>query len=433
MTTQPVHGERWQRRFFTIWIGQAFSILGSNLVQFALVWWLTAETGSATVLATASLFAMLPMIFLSPFAGALVDRWNRRTVMIVADTFIAVLTGFLALLFITESVQVWHVYLIMMLRSAAGSFHGPAMQASTSLMVPEQHLGRISGINQMLGGAVNIVAPPLGALMIALLPIHGVLLIDVVTALIAVVPLLFLSVPQPKARPVDAPRTSFVRDMVAGLRYVREWRGALSMISIATLLNLLLSPAFSMMPLMVKLEFNGAQGELALIESLFGVGVIIGGILLGVWGGFKRQIVTVMFGLIGIGVGTLLIAFAPPTLFIMAVIGMFIGGLSQVFANGPLMAIMQARVTPEMQGRVFTLTGSLSMAASPIGLLIAGPVADTFGVRLWFLVAGAACLIMAVYGFANKAVMQVGDKPEGDEQKGTDTESAAVPANTVVA
>ena len=189
--------ENWAPRFFTIWGGQAFSLFGSALVQFALIWWLTQETGSATVLATATLFGLLPQIVLGPFSGPLIDRWSRRLVMIFSDAGIAIATGVLAYLFWAGLVETWHVYAVLFIRSAGGAFHWPAMQASTTLMVPEKHLSRVAGMNQTLQGLVSIIAPPTGAVLIGWLPTQGVLMIDVVTAIIAILPLLFLPVPQP--------------------------------------------------------------------------------------------------------------------------------------------------------------------------------------------------------------------------------------------
>lgn len=152
--------KNWQLPFFTIWSGQAVSLLGSQLVQFALIWWLTKTTGSATVLATASLVGLLPQVLLGPVIGALVDRWNRRLTMIVADSVIALATVALAILFLTEGVQIWHVYLLMFIRAAAGGFHWSSMQASTSLMVLKEHLSRIQGLNQMIQGGLNIASAP---------------------------------------------------------------------------------------------------------------------------------------------------------------------------------------------------------------------------------------------------------------------------------
>jgi len=157
------HSRSWAPRFFTIWTGQALSLLGSSVAQFAVVWWLTDTTGSAVVLATASLVAMVPQVVLGPFIGALVDRLDRRKVMIVADSAVALLGLMLAVLFWVGRAQVWHLYVIMALRSLGGAFHWPAMQASTTQLVPSEQLPRISGLNQALQGTSQIMAPPLGA------------------------------------------------------------------------------------------------------------------------------------------------------------------------------------------------------------------------------------------------------------------------------
>ncbi|MCI0521317.1 MAG: MFS transporter, partial [Chloroflexi bacterium] len=182
----------WKPRFFTIWGGQALSLVGSALVQFALVWWLTVETGSATILASASLVALLPQIFLGPFVGALVDRWNRRRIMIVADSGIALATVALMILFALERAEVWMIFVLAFVRSLGGAFHHPAMTASTSLMVPKEQLTRVAGLNQTLQGVIGIFAPPLGALLISLFPTQAILAIDIGTALLAIVPLLFI-------------------------------------------------------------------------------------------------------------------------------------------------------------------------------------------------------------------------------------------------
>src|SRR5512138_1294633 len=169
--------QEWAGRFFTVWAGQALSLFGSALVQFALIWWLTQKSGSATVLALATLVGMLPQIVLGPFAGAMVDRANRRVIMIIADGTIAAFSLLLAWLFATGNVQIWHVYVVMAIRSLGGAFHYPAMAASTPLMVPEKHLTRVNGLNQALQGINSLVAPPVGAVLLGLMSTQGVLLV----------------------------------------------------------------------------------------------------------------------------------------------------------------------------------------------------------------------------------------------------------------
>jgi DHA3 family macrolide efflux protein-like MFS transporter len=410
--------QAWAAPFFTIWGGQAASLLGSALVQFGLVWWLTQTTGSATVLATATLVAMLPAVFIGPLAGVLVDRWNRRIVMIVADGLIALATLGLAYLFAVGAAQVWHIYLIMFFRALGGGFHWPAMEASTSLMVPEEHLSRVAGLNQTLNGILNIVAPPVGALLLSVLPMQGILAIDVGTAVLAITPLFFIPIPQPERRG-EAGAFSLVKDLREGLQYVWGWPGLMGLLIMATVLNFLLTPAFSLMPILVTEHFGGEAIHLGWLDSAFGVGVVAGGLILSAWGGFRRRMVTSLTGIIGIGIGTLLIGLTPATAFWFALIGSIFVGLMQPIANGPLMAIIQARVEPEMQGRVFTLLRSVATAMSPLGMAIAGPVADWLGVRTWYWVGGAACVLMGVGAFFTPAILYLEDNHRKRESRET--------------
>lgn len=403
--------QNWAVRFFTIWTGQAFSLFGSALVQFALVWWLTRETGSATVLATATLVALLPQIIIGPFAGALVDRWNRRVIMIVADTSIALATLVLFYLFATEQVQTWHIFAIMAIRSLGGAFHGPAMTASTSLMVPDKHLARVAGANQTLQGLLSIFAPPLGALFIEMFSTQNVLLIDVGTAILAILPLFFIPIPQPARHALQASgaiaKTSYLHDLREGFSYVVKWKGLLGILILAMLLNFMMVPASSLLPLVVTKVFNGGAAELGWVESVFGVGVIAGGILLSIWGGFKRRIVTSLIGIIGIGLGVILTGLIPVNMFYLLLAAQFLIGFMQVFANGPLMAIMQSTVASDMQGRVFSLLQAGAAAMMPLSLLVAGPISDALGIRFWYILGGTVCILMTVAAFFIPAIMNV--------------------------
>lgn len=391
--------------FFVVWTGQAFSLFGSSLVQFALVWYLTQRTGSATVLATATLVAFLPDVLLGPYIGALVDRWSRRLVMMAADGFIALSTLGLAVLFWVDKVEVWHIYVIMFIRALGGTFHWPAMQSSTSLMVPSEHLARISGLNQALRGAMSIVAPMAGALLLAILPMQGILAIDVGTAVIAIVCLFFVVIPQPKPSKED--QGSALKAMMEGFRYVKAWPGMMLLMLMATVLNFFINPAFSLTPLLITEHFKGGALQLGWIESAMGVGVVIGGLVLSVWGGFKKRIFTTLVGLAVCGLGTVAIGFTPTGYLNIAIVSMFIAGFSMPIVNGPLFAILQDKVAPEKQGRVFTLVSALAGAAAPLGLAIAGPVADWLGVQAWFVVAGVVSLLMAVFGPFLRPIMTI--------------------------
>src|SRR5512141_1796944 len=188
----------WARRFFTLWTGQALSLLGSQLVQFAIIWYLTQTTQSATTLAIASMMGLLPQVVLSPFIGTWVDRGNRRFILIAADTTVAIATLVLAVLFALNMVQVWHIYLALFIRAVAGGFHQSAFGASVVLLVPKEHLARVQGFNQALSGGLNIISAPLGAYLLAVLPMQGILSIDVTTAILAVTIVFFTRIPQPE-------------------------------------------------------------------------------------------------------------------------------------------------------------------------------------------------------------------------------------------
>lgn len=422
--TSHLENTKWAARFFTIWGGQALSLFGSALVQFALIWWLTQESGSATVLAIATLVAMLPQIVIGPFAGALVDRWNRRLIMIAADAMIAICTLLLAYLFATDNVQIWHVYAIMAIRSLGGAFHFPAMAASTPLMVPGEHLTRVNGLNQALQGVNSLIAPPVGALLLSILPTQGILLIDVGTAMLAILPLLFLSIPQPQRHEEVHPqgRPSLLRDVRAGLTYIRTIPGFIAIILMALFLNFLLVPIGSLVPLLVTRHFGKGALELGLLQSAMGVGIIIGGIVLSIWGGFKKKISTSLMGIIGLGIGVMLVGSAPADLFLLAIAGNLTLGLMLPIANGPVFAMMQSIIRPDMQGRVMSLVNSGATAISPLGLLIAGPVSDWLGIRIWFWAGGILCVLIGVFAFFVPVIMNV--ESHGEETGVPATEAA---------
>ena len=401
MTDNSSTQARSLRPFLTLWVGQVFSLLGSQLVQFALIWWLTQQTGSATVLAMASIVGLVPQVVLGPFVGPLVDRWNRKRTMILADAAVALATLGLALLFWSGQAELWHVYAILFIRALGGTFHGPAISASTSLMVPPEHLTRVQGLNQMLNGGLNIISAPLGALLLQLLPLQGVLMIDLVTAAIAITTVLLVRVPQPEH--AEAATGSAVgqywQDLRAGLRYVLNWRGLLILMGMATLINLVLSPSMSFIPLLVTEHFEGTAWHLSAMEAALGIGVLVGGVLLGAWGGFKSRVYTSLLGLVGMGLSVLLAGVVPASLFPLAVLAMGLMGLMSSLTNGPIMAVLQAAVAPSMQGRVFTLLSSAAMAMMPLGLAVAGPLADVMGVRAWFVVGGLVTLAAGVGGY----------------------------------
>lgn len=405
---QPQIPSNWLANFLPMFIGQVLSLLGSSLVMFALVWYATKQTGDATVLATATTIAHIPYILIGPFVGAMVDRWNRKLVMIFSDLIVALATAVLALLFAFNLIQIWHIYLILFIRSLAGVFQSPAQSASISLMVPKEQLTRLGGINQATHGLINTFSPALGALLMELLPIQGVLAIDTITAAIAILLLIFfVKVPQPKTDSQKEMVTvkSLLADVRFGFRYILGWRGLAIIILIASLLNMVIAPAGNLLPLLITEFFQKGAQELAWMQVAMGAGSIAGGLILGVWGGFKRQVVNILLGIVGIGAGVLFLGFLPNSAYWIALGAFGFIGLSSSLANGALGPLLQTKVPPEVQGRVFTVLSSLSIAIMPIGLYLSAPIAKQFGIQTAYIVGGALGLLLVVYAALNRHVM----------------------------
>ncbi|HAV77170.1 MAG TPA: MFS transporter [Anaerolineae bacterium] len=420
MTTssQPIP-ENWAVRFVTLWMGQAISLLGSQLVQFAIIWYLTQTTNSATTLAFASMMGLLPSVILSPFIGTWVDRGNRRLFLIAADATVAIATVILAILFTLEIVQIWHIYVVLFVRAVAGGFHQSALGASVVLLVPKEQLARVQGFTQALHGGLNIISAPLGAYLLSVLPMQGILGIDVTTALIAVTIVAFTHIPQPGKASIEP--STFWQDFAAGFRYIIAWRGLLILLGMVMAINFFYNATEPLTPLLITNHFKGGASQLGLWLALFAGGTLVGGIILGIWGGFKRKVLTAHIGLILMGLTTVTVGLVSPEMFWVGVAANTGMGLLLPIINGSFGATLQAAIAPEMQGRVFAFIMSAAMLVSPIGLIIAGPFADRFGIQPWFLIAGITCSLMGVAGFFIPDVMGI----EGVDHSTASSQSVA--------
>ncbi len=395
----------WARRFFTLWTGQALSLLGSQLVQFSIIWYLTQKTQSATTLAIASMMGLLPQVLLSPFIGTWVDRGNRRWILIAADATVALATACLVILFAYDWVQTWHIYVVLFVRAVAGGFHQSAFGASVVLLVPREHLARIQGLNQALHGGMNIISAPLGAFLLSVLPMPAILGIDVVTALLAVTILLFIQIPQPPR--TSTAKATFWQDFASGFHYIITWRGLVILLGLVMVINFFFSALEPLTPLLITNHFHGSARELGWWLASFAVGTVLGGLLLGVWGGFRRKVVTAQVGLVLAGLSTIVVSRLSADLFWVGLTANAAVGFLLPIINGSYGATLQSVILPEMQGRVFAFIMSAAMLISPLALMIAGPFADAFGIQAWFLITGISCTLMGMLGFFSRDVMQM--------------------------
>ena len=397
------------RGFMLIYSGQIFSLFGSALVRFALIWWLTQLTGSAQVLATASLMAFLPDLVIGPFAGVLVDRLDRKKIMIAADGFTALATGIMAVLYLRGSLEVTYVYGLLLTRSLGTAFHFPALESSIALMVPKNQLQRVSGLKQSVNGLINIVGPPVSAFLIVFLPLEWILAIDIVTALIAILPLIVTNIPRLENTEKRITVSSVLSDFKAGFDFLLGWKSLLLFALMIMLVHIVVIPAMSLMSLLVTDVFGGGATEFALIESVFGVGVLIGGLTLTAWGGFRKKTKTIISSLILCGVGFLIVWVSSGTQFYIGVLGTFIFAFSVSIVAASIGALQQTVIPAEIQGRAFTLIRSATNAMPALGLALAGPITESIGIKSWYLAGG---LIFIIVGVAASLIRDVRDIEE---------------------
>ena len=398
---------RWKRLFLTIWTGQALSLFGSRLVGFSVIWWLTMKTGAASTLALASFMELLPRIVLSTLAGPLVDRWNRRHVMIAADSFVALATGCLALIFWLGAARPGYVFALLLVRSSGDVFHNSAMLASVSLMAPRDQLARIAGLNQTLEGASNIAAPALAAVLVSILPIQIVLAIDVATAAVAVVPLAFILIPQPEKNEAQGKAASFLAALIEGFSHLAGVRGLLFLFIYSSATWMLAAPAWRFLPLLATKHLQGGAVQLGMMSSAFGAGVVAGGAILTVWGGFKRRIVTRWLSAFGSGLAYIALGFAPAGSFALAVAACGSFGITFSLALAAQRALIQTTVPPALQGRIFSIFTFALNVMQPIGLAVFGVFGDLLGPRAPFLIGGATLLFVATMMGLTPALMRM--------------------------
>lgn len=398
----PGPGPGWQWRFWSIFGGQALSLIGSALTQFVLLWWITDTTGSVAALATAGLAALLPQALLGPVGGIFADRYSRRLLMIAADAISAACMLVLIALFLRDSVQLWHLYVMMAVRSAMQAFQTPAASASTVMLVPKHFLSRAAGLNQTLLGLMTVVAAPLGAFAISIMPIGWALGIDVATALLGIVPLLVFRIPQPKV-PAEQ-RGGFFEEFRAGVRVVAGNPGLLRLYALLGMAVVILMPSFTLVPLLVKEHFGGGAAQVAIIEGLGGAGMIVGGLLVAALAP-RRYVRWILWGFALSCFTLALTAWTPADMFWLAVCWWVVSGVTFIMSNAPMTALLQTTVAPHLQGRVLSLLGATMGLAAPVGLALATPIGELIGVRWLFVLVGLLGGAVSLLGLFSPAIL----------------------------
>ena len=395
----------WKRTFAIIWSGQFFSILTSSLVNFAIIIWLSLQTGSAEILAFAAIAAMLPQSIIGPFTGALIDRWNRRLVMMLADTFIALCTLLLAILFWLNIAELWHIFALLALRSVGSAFHMPAMQASVPLLAPTDQLTRIAGINQIIASVSQIAGPALGAMLITIWDIEYVLIFDVAGALLAVTSLFFVHIPNPEKQ--NELERDILKEMKEGAMVVLRNRGLSFVFLYSTLVVFFIVPISVLFPLMTLDYFNGTEFQAGIIEAIWSVGALVGGAIMGVKVYKVNRVGLINWMHLLLGVAFLLSGLLSPTGFVWFAVLTGLSGITGAVYNSAFTGLIQTKIESTALGRVFSMYYTIALIPSMLGLIGIGFIADTIGLNNSFIISGVIIMLIGIVAFNTKSAMKL--------------------------
>lgn len=362
--------------FSVVWAGQLVSFLGTGMTRFALTIWAWKVTGSATALALVGFFSFGPIVLLSPVAGALVDRWNRKLVMMLSDLAAGLSTVAILLLFATHHLQIWHLYVAGAFAGAFESFQFPAYSAAVTVMLPKEQYARASGMMSLLDSVSGIAAPILAGVLLTVIGIAGIMAIDVITFLIAIGVLLMVHIPQPPVTQAGREaQGSLWRESAYGFRYIFERPSLLGLQLVFLTINFIGTFGFTVLAPMILARTHNDEIVLASVQSAGAAGGVAGGVLLSLWGGPRRRVHAILLGMalasllgeLPLGLGQSIYVWAGAAFFVSFFVPIL---------NGANQSIWQSKVAPDVQGRVFAVRRLIAQITAPVAMLLAGPLAD---------------------------------------------------------
>ena len=419
--------------FTIVWIGQIISLLGTSMTGFAMTIWAYEKTNSATALALVGFFFVAPMLIVSPFAGALVDRHNRKLMMMVSDIASGIASLIILILFVTGKLQIWHLFITSAFQGIFQSFQWPAYSAAISTMIPKQHYGRANGMLSLADTASNIFAPILAGSLLGLIGVPGILLIDLATFIFAIGALMFVHIPQPRITEEGRQaQGNIFKEAGFGFRYILSRPPLLALQLVFLTGNFFVGIPGAVQAAMILANTGSNEKALAYVNSAGAIGGVVGGLVMSAWGGPKRRVHGVLMGwFVASILGGILMGFARsiPVWAVAAFFGVFFVPI----INGSNQAIWQAKVPPDLQGKVFSIRRLIAWFVSPLAMLIAGPTADRVlepamrnpqsflatsfgwlvgigpgrGMALLFIIGGGLAALVGISGYAFRILRQV--------------------------
>ncbi len=360
--------------FYVLLLTQTISIIGSRMSAFAVGIWVFKQTGNATPLALVAFFETVPQILLSNIAGMFADRFDRRHVMMLSNVGQSISSILLMLSFFSGHFQIWHLYTVALVQSAFGVFLNPSFQSSITMLIDDKHRDRANAINQLTGPMAGVIAPGIAAALYALVGVTGVILIDFVSFIVAAVAAILIYIPRPEQSAEGrAARGSLLTELAGGFRYLFSRRILLLLLGYVSLINFVFNGCLVLIT-PYTLARTGSEAVLGVILSVMNLGAIVGGVIMSAWGGTRPRIYTIMGGIIvsSLGLAAYGLSRSPWALGAALFVLMF----PMAFVNAAFMSILQIKIPPDLQGRVFAVVMQLAMLLSPIAFLLVGPLAD---------------------------------------------------------
>ena len=396
----------WKRDAILFLLSEAISLFGSMLVQYAIMWHITLSTKSGMMMTLSILCGFLPMFFLSPFAGVWADRYPRKTLIILSDASIALATLLLAVLYLLGFESIWLLLLVSAIRSLGTAVQTPAVSAMLPQIVPEDKLMKVNGLNSSIQSVIALLSPLLSGALLTLSSIEAVFFIDVATAVIAIVVLmLFLRVPAHQ-RAQQTPSGGHFADMREGFSYIKSHRFVLLLFLFSAFYFVLVSPLAFLTPLQVTRSFGDDVWRLTAIEVVYSAGMVLGGVLVAFWGGFKNKIHSI--GIANLASAALTIALGLIPNFVLYLLFMGLIGLLMPAFQTPYTVLIQTKVSEQFMGRVFSVLSMIPNLVMPLAMLFYGPIADVLRIEWLLLITGSLMLILGLSILTNKTLLKEG-------------------------
>lgn len=401
-----MNNTNWKKNTTLFLSSQTISLLGSSIVQYAITWYITLETKSGFMMAVSIICGFLPTLFISPFAGVWADRYPRKLIIMLSDSLIAISTLLLAIIFLIGNGSIWLLFVASAIRSFGSGIQAPAVGAFLPQLVPEDKLNRVNGINASIQSLVTLVSPILSGALLGVVSIDLIFFIDVITAAVAVlILLLFLRVPHHvKARKKE--KISYIEDMVEGLSFIRNHSFVKTFFLFCACFFVLASPFAFLTPLQVTRTFGDEVWRLSIIEITFSAGMMVGGIVIASWGGFKNRLYTMVLSVLIIALGSVGLGVIPNFWIYSSIMGV-VGFVMPMF-NTPLMVLIQEKVDDEFMGRVFGVFSMISSSVLPLAMLLYGPLADLIPIEWMLIVTGVLMFILGIFLSRNKVLKEAG-------------------------